>query len=141
MLPILDIWTGGSVYQLLDFRRNMRNSLNIKYAIVGEFDEKIIKYVEKKVGDKLDPHDSLYKGDYWLFRKESPELNVELKMNVDPMHDPESDPKEEYYFDYENRDCDLLLDIDGDPETVKTFSSKVAENPNFRLILSENYTW
>lgn len=119
----------------------MRNSLNVKYAIVGEFDETHIEFIEKQVDAKFQLHDSLYKGGYWIYRKENPELNVELRINIDPMHDPESDPKEEYYFDYENRECALLLDIDGDPETVEKLSLKIAENPKFRVISCENYSW
>lgn len=119
----------------------MRNSLNIKYAIVGKFDKAIIEYIEKQIDAKLELHDSLYKGGYWLFRNAIPELNIELRINVDPMHDPESDPKEEYYFDYVNRDCALLLDIDGDPEAVEHINMKIAENPKFRPISNENYTW
>jgi len=112
----------------------MRNSLNIKYAIIGDFNEKTIEYIEEQVDGKLEPHDSLYKGDYWLLRKEDPELNIELRVNVDPMHDPDSDPKEEYYFDYENKDCVLLLDIYGEPKVIEELNSKINENPLFRLI-------
>ena len=119
----------------------MRNSKNIKYVIIGEFDEAFIEFIEKQIDSKLEAHDSLYKGDYWLFRDETLELNIELRINIDPMHDPESDPEEEYYFDYENSDCALLLDIDGGQAAVRDLSLKLAKNSSFRHISDENYTW
>ncbi|MCG7867498.1 MAG: hypothetical protein JAY74_14185 [Candidatus Thiodiazotropha taylori] len=119
----------------------IRNSRNIRYAVIGEFNEEAIEYIEAQIGEKLEPHDSLYKGDYWLHRRNDPELNIELRINVDPMHDSASDPEDEYYFDYKNKDCALLLDIDGDPMLVEEISSRISCNPKFRLVLKEDYTW
>lgn len=116
----------------------MSNSLNIKYAVVGEFDELSIEYVEAQVGERLESHDSLYKGEYWLLRIEDPKLNIELRLNIDPMYDPVSDPKEEYYFDYKNKDCALLVDVDGEPILVKELGQKIAKNSKFRLITANS---
>ena len=115
----------------------MKISSNISYGFIGNFSESLVQELETLTNLKLEARDSSYWGDYWIYRNDNRELRVYL--NQDPMHDPASDPKDEFYFDSKNKDCGTLLSLDGENEWVKEIDDSLGGMTNIKKLKSEIY--
>jgi len=111
----------------------MRKSSTKTYGFTGDFNESLIKQLEDLAKVKLEWHDSIY---YWLYTGDGRDGEFRLYFNQDPMYDPESDPPEEYYFNFEYKECEVLLNVDGELEEVHKAISCIN---NIRLIESKIY--
>jgi len=68
--------------------------------------------VERVLGVILESHHSLHYGEYYLGRLPD-EQSVHLRYNIDPLHDPRTDPPEEHFAEPDFRDSPLLLYVSG----------------------------
>src|SRR5215469_7670977 len=68
--------------------------------------------VERVLGISLELHDSLYLGEYYLGRLPG-QQSVRIRHNIDPIHDPQSDPPEEHFAEPKFQDSPLLLEVSG----------------------------
>lgn len=117
----------------------MEESFNITYGFIDEFSESIINELESLTNLKLEPHNSSYWGDYWLYENDSFDREFKVYLNQDPTHDPTNDPKDEFYFDSLNKDCETLLSVDGESEWVKEIDDAIAGMSNIKKLKSELY--
>ena len=116
----------------------MRNHQANVYGFPEEISaEEVIDYIENSLLIPLQARESFYVGDYWAYSDGDKSLKV--RYNEDPLHDPESDPPEEYYFDDENQDCHLLLLLDGKPEWVSELHQKLLNLQLIKYISHELY--
>ena len=74
--------------------------------------EKARAIVEHALGIRLELHDSLYYGEYYL-GKLPDEHSVRLQLNIDPIHNPQTGPPEELFAEPKFRDSPLLLYVSG----------------------------
>ncbi len=118
----------------------MRISTIHNYGLCTEASEKLINKLEHIFCCQGEPHDSQYKGDYWVFNN-SPNNRAELSFNRDPLHDTNDDCPEEYYLDFENKECNLLLHIVGEPEWVSGIHDALLRLVGMRLINSQTHEW
>jgi hypothetical protein len=119
----------------------MKKLLSNSYGFVGEFDEVLVTQIKTLAGIELELRDSSYWGAYWSYRYNSKDGDGTFKLyfNIDPMHEPDDDPPEEFYFDFENKDCDVLLSIDGETKWVERIHSSIINIESIKLIKSEIY--
>jgi hypothetical protein len=118
----------------------MKKSLSNSYGLIGEFDEVLITQVKTLAGIELELRDSMYRGEYWSYEYSGEDGDGDLKLyfNIDPMYEPGDDP-EELYFDFENKDCDILLSIEGETKWVEGIHSSIISIESIRLIKSKIY--
>ena len=68
--------------------------------------------IQRVLDINLEPHESLYFGVYY-FGSLPGEQSVHLRRNLDPLHDPKTDPPEEHFAEPKFQDSPLLLYVSG----------------------------
>lgn len=121
----------------------------MKISIINHFgfntdnSQELITSINEILACQLEAHDSSYKGEYWLYKHphENQFIRVELSYNRDPMFDFDSDPPEEYYFDFINKECNFLLYLSGPATWVEGVQPLLLTLPGSRLISTKQHEW
>lgn len=114
-----------------------------RYGFNTESLQDLVTNLSEILSCKLELHDSSYKGEYWLYKDpdDSQFIRVELSYNQDPMYDSESDPPEEYYFDFRNKECDFLLYLSGPESWMEQVQPLISKLPGSKLISTKQRAW
>ena len=110
-----------------------------EYGIKAELNNELIIRLESIASKKFVAHDSLYKGDYWLYKNDNGN-SIELRHNKDPLYKSKIDPPEELFFDFEYKQCNSLLSISGDPLWVTELHELVIKISSVIFIESNTIT-
>jgi hypothetical protein len=107
------------------------------YGFIGASRDKLIMELEALAKVKLKKSNNLDWGVYWSASEGGQEFR--LYYNEDPMFDREEDDPEDFYFDFENKDCGFLLNIYGKQEWVEEMHKLVIDMGNIRAIDSKQH--
>ncbi len=94
----------------------MENTCEITLAILHDDMNVFIQEVQEKYQFNFKAHNSGYWGNYWLYIKK--ENRIKIYYNKDPMFNSKTDDPIEYYFDYKNKKCNILIYLHGDNQWV-----------------------
>jgi hypothetical protein len=110
-------------------------SIHLIYAVSAANLDAARAEVELALDVTLDPHDSLYLGDY--FRGALASLYIlKLRRNVDPLYDAEQDPPEDKFALSEFPEHSNLLYVDGPAaeSNDSTLRSTIERIPGLKLL-------